>query len=154
YQGVHLLSLAVAIRVPVDAVDVVTSVEGMASPRIADRSPFELQTPAVEQHYRNVDSACTCSLYAFSQTAEVSRIELRQIEPRPTVQRLARPRPQVRQRRNDHLLLCARKPRSLLPNIKSDEVVAVALEEVEVAEVVEHGWRVRQTPILKIVPSM
>ena len=65
---------------------------------------------------------------------KISGIELRQVEPRATIERDPRACPHVRKRRYHHLVARRGEPRGLFPDIESDEVVTVPFEEIDYRE--------------------
>lgn len=77
---------SIVVRVAVDAIDVVARMKRMAFPC----SPM-LDAPTVEQHDRYIETPFASRGHTRSQPVKISRIELRHIEFRLAIERLARP---------------------------------------------------------------
>src|SRR5579859_5918854 len=150
----------VAIRVAVNAIDVVSLIEGMAFPgkvlAAADAGVLRIDAPAIKQHDRHIYAAITRVDHSLAQTVKIALVELGQIELGFAIQGGAGAGALVGGHRIEPVVVVTGlgRPARLFPGPQAEEVVMVGLQEVEIGAVVEDGRRVRAAVILEVGPGM
>jgi len=157
-QLMDFQSFAVAIRVAVDAVDVVLRMEGMQLPAVLD----PLHRPALEHHNRDVYAFLTCGLDPLPQSFEIGRIEFRQIELRLAVQGFAvtAALPGMRCHVEPGYVLAGmgtvwfRVPLRHLPRPHAHEIMVKSFHPFEIGVIIERFRWVFRPHIHEIVPDV
>src|ERR1019366_8059348 len=94
-RAMNCPTIAVSVLVAVDAVDVVLTVERMATPRVFKMLAFSLDAETVEEHDCYVNPTIPRGLDPLAQTGKIIRIKFLKIEPKSSVQSISRPSPTV-----------------------------------------------------------
>ncbi len=116
-KRLNLSPRCIAIRVAVDAVDVVGLVERVREPRISLGVPrLHLEAPSIEEHDRDVNPARAGIDHPLSESREIGGIEFGQVELLSAVCRGPRPGSQVESRREPVAVTDLVAPPCLLPH--------------------------------------